>query len=366
MDVIKIRTRLKRIAYMLRERGISYTGKYLFSASMYNSDWLRNILLPKFYPYFVFYPRYIEVEVTTRCDLKCTMCEHTYWKEKATDMSFEQFKKIVDEFPKLVWVGTTGIGSSFLNKDYMRMLEYAKSRAIYVELFDPFHRLDEEMINCIVEKRLIDRLVCSIDAATKDTYEKIRVGARFDKVTGNIKTLVETKRKHKTSFPELSFHYIISKDNYREVPAFVELVHQLTGRDNIGIMFSHLLHSFEQIKDMVFELPPDVRRQTVSIAKKHGIKIIWGKNARENKLPIHRCTEWTMPFIFVDGTVIPCCAGNEANRRGYQIKHRMGNIFEQPFEEIWNGKIKELRDAIHEGKCPAPCVDCPAYDGGPI
>jgi len=361
MNFIKIRTRLRRIGYMLSEKGAGYTGKYLFLAGTYNNDLIRDILLTKLYPLFVFYPRYIEVEVTTRCDLKCKMCEHTYWKEQPRDMSFEQFKKVIDEFPKLAWVGTTGIGSSFLNKDYMRMLEYAKSKAIYVELFDPFHRLDEEMINRIVEKGLIDRLICSIDAAAKETYEKIRVGANFDKVIGNIKTLVETKRKYRTSFPELSFHYIISKDNYLEVPAFVEMVHYLTGRDNIGIMFSHLLHSFEQIKGMVLELPPDIRRQTGSIAKRYGINIVWGKNAREKKQPIGKCTEWTMPFIFVDGTVIPCCGGNEANRRDYQMQHSMGNIFEQSFEEIWNGKVKTLRDAIHKGNCPAPCVDCPGY-----
>jgi MoaA/NifB/PqqE/SkfB family radical SAM enzyme len=361
MNIIKIKTRLKRIGYMLREKGLSYTWRYLFMASTYNYDWIRDILLIRLYPYFVFYPRYIEVEVTTRCDLRCKMCEHTYWTEKAADMTLEQFKRIIGQFPKLTWVGTTGIGSSFLNKDYMRMLEYAKSKAIYVELFDPFHRLDEELINHMVEKGLIDRLICSIDAATKDTYEKIRVGARFDRTIGNIKTLVETKRKHATSFPELSFHYIISRDNYREVPAFVELVHNLTDRDNIGIMFTYLLHSFEQIKGMVLELPADIRQQTIDIAQKHGIKLTWSKNAREEKQPICKCTEWTMPFIFVDGTVIPCCAGNEANRRDYQIKHRMGNIFEHSFEEIWKGNIKDLRDAIHDGKRPAPCVDCPAY-----
>ena len=366
MELIKIRTRLRRIGYMLREKGLSHTWKYVFMAATYNNDLIRNIFLNKLYPHFVFYPRYIEVEVTTRCDLRCTMCEHTYWKEKAADMSLEQFKRILDQFPKLTWVGTTGIGSSFLNKDYLRMLEYAKSRAIYVELFDPFHRLNEELIGVIVKNELIDRLVCSIDAATRDTYEKIRVGAQFDKVIANIKTLVETKRKYRTSFPELSFHYIISKDNYLEVPAFVEMVHDITNRDNIGIMFSHLLHNFEQIKDMVFELPEDIRRTTVNIAKKYGVKITWGKNAREKKQPIGKCTEWTMPFIFVDGTVIPCCAGNEANRRNYQIEHRMGNILEEDFEKVWRGKCKALRDAIHMGKIPPACRDCPAYEKRPI
>jgi len=361
MDFIALKTRVKRVKYMLKERGLKYTWNYLFLAFTYNNDTIRDILLVKFYPYFIFYPRYIEVEVTTRCNLKCKMCEHTYWREKGVDMSFEQFKLIIDQFPKLSWVGTTGIGSSFLNKDYFKMLEYAKSKGIYIELFDSFHMLDDEMIDTIVKNSLIDRLICSIDGATKDTYEKIRVGANFDKVIRNIRVLVDTKKRYKTMFPELSFHYIISRENYFEVSEFIELVNKITNGENIGILFSHLLHSFDEIKDMVFEIPKEVRQEAINKAKKYGIKLTWGKNAREKKLPIRKCTEWTMPFIFVDGSVIPCCAGNEANRRDFQIRHRMGNIYQQQFGEIWNGKLKALRDAIHRGKVPIICEDCPGY-----
>ena len=66
----------------------------------------------------------MEIEVTTRCNLKCIICEHTYWDEPNRDMSFEQFKGIVDQFPKLKWIGLTGIGESFINKDFMKMLRY--------------------------------------------------------------------------------------------------------------------------------------------------------------------------------------------------------------------------------------------------
>ena len=182
-------------------------------------------------------------------------------------------------------------------------------------------------------------------------------------VLANIKNLVEFKRKYKTSFPEIAFHYIISKDNYTEVPKFVELVYNLTRRENIGIMFTHILHPFEEIKDKVFILPEDIKKEAVKIAKKSKIRLIWGKNARDVKQNIEKCTEWTMPFIFSDGSVIPCCAGNEANRREFQVKYRLGNILEEPFEKIWNGpKFKTLRDLVHEGKVPIQCRDCPGYE----
>ena len=363
MDIMAIKVRARRLSYMLIEKGLKYTMNFLWVGGIYNNDIVRDILLTKLYPWFVFYPRYFELEITTRCDLRCTMCEHTYWNEKSQDLSFEQFKMIVDQFPKLKWLGTTGIGSSFLNRDYLKMLEYAKEKGVYIELFDPCHRLDRNISERLVRDRLLDKLFISLDAATKTTYENIRVGADFDMVLANIKNLVEFKRKYKTSFPEIAFHYIISKDNYTEVPKFVELVYNLTRRENIGIMFTHILHPFEEIKDKVFILPEDIKKEAVKIAKKSKIRLIWGKNARDVKQNIEKCTEWTMPFIFSDGSVIPCCAGNEANRREFQVKYRLGNILEEPFEKIWNGpKFKTLRDLVHEGKVPIQCRDCPGYE----
>lgn len=362
MDMMAIKTRIKRLSYMLREKGFRYTQNYLWVGGIYNNDIVRDILLTKLYPWFVFYPRFFELEITTRCDLRCTMCEHTYWNEKSRDLSFEQFKNIIDQFPKLKWLGTTGIGSSFLNRDYLKMLEYAKSRSVYIELFDPCHRLDRDIAERVVRYGLIDRLFVSLDAATKETYEGIRIGADFDEVVANIKNLAETKRRYKTSFPEMSFHYIISKDNYSEVSKFIKLVYDLTCNDNIGIMFTHLLHPFDEIKDKVFILPKDIKEEAIKASKKYNIRLIWGKNARDVKQNIEKCTEWTMPFIFSDGSVIPCCAGNEANRRDFQVKHRLGNILEEPFEKIWNGpKFMALRNLIHQGKAPIQCKGCPGY-----
>lgn len=363
MDTLAIGTRLRRLCYMFREKGLKYLSSYLWVGGVYNNDFIRDILLTKLYPRFVFYPKFFEIEITTRCDLKCVMCEHTYWEEKPRDLTLQQFKHIVDQFPDLKWLGTTGIGSSFLNKDYLAMLDYVKKKRVYVELFDPCHRLSADLAQRIVAGGLIDRLYISMDGASRDTYEKIRVGADFDIVKENIKNVVKIKRECKTMFPEISFHYIISKDNYREVPQMIELVHELTGRDNIGVMFSHLLHPFNEIKDKVFILPREIKEETIRFSKKYGVRAIWGKNAREKRQPIEKCTEWMMPFIFADGSVIPCCAGNEANGREFQVKHRLGNVFEEPFVKIWeNIKYRNLRDSIHRGKIPIQCANCSGYD----
>lgn len=357
-------TRLKRLFYMITDKGFRYTLQFLFMACTYNVDFIRIIFLVKLYPWFVFYPRYIELEVTTKCNLKCIMCEHTYWDEPSRDLTLEQFKNIVNQFPKLKWIGVTGIGSSFLNKDFMEMLRYIKKRKVYVELFDSFNNLNENLIEEIVREGLIDRLISSIDGATKATYEGIRVGADFDKIITNLKCLVRIKEKYKTRFPEFSFHFIVSKTNYKEMPQFVRLMHQITKGDMVGILFTKLLHTFNETKAIVLdELPQRIRQETLKVADQLGIRVMWTKDLREDKQPMRTCTEWTMPFIFSDGSVIPCCAGNEANKREFQVKTRMGNIFEEDFRSIWNGKrFKGLRDKLHQGETPDPCVDCAIYE----
>jgi len=363
MKLIELKVRLKRLRYMLAEKGIFPTFNFLFFAATYNNEFVGNLLFSKLYPYFVFCPRYFEIEVTTRCHLRCIMCESTYWKENPHDMKLDEFKRIINQFDKLSWIGTSGIGTTFLNKDYLNMLRYAKQerKNIYIETFDSFTILNEDIIDAIVKEKLIDRFILSCDGATKQTYEKIRVGGNFDKVAENVRMLVSTKRKYNTDFPEFSAHFIVSRENYKEVPQFVEWFTENTGGDNIGILFTNLLHSFKEVKELAYALPEEMKRQAVSVGTRLGTRIMFNKNTKKKK-PYRECTEWMQPYIFSDGSVIPCCAANEANRRQFQIKTRMGNILRQDFSDIWNGpKFRGVRDMLHRNEIPETCVDCPIY-----
>ena len=138
----------------------------------------------------------------------------------------------------------------------------------------------------------------------------------------------------------------------------------MTDSENISILYSAILHSYSQVSDMVVDVPEELMLKAQEKGNRLGIKVAWNRNIGE-KENISHCTEWTMPFIFVDGTVVPCCVGNEANQRNFQRKTAMGNIFEKSFNEIWYGeKYKKLRDDIHKGNVPPACANCVVYDIG--
>lgn len=351
---------IKKGLNSMKNKGVISTFKMVRFYTKW--QWIRKYpklinLLNRFAPY----PTFIEIEVTTVCGLRCLQCEHTYWHEPNTTMKFEQFKGIVDQFPSLDWVGLTGIGESFIVPDFIKMLQYVKAKHTYIELYDNFYFVNEEKIRALVDMG-VDKILFSFDAATKETYEKLRVNANFDRVLENIKTIYRIKADKKTECPELAFHFVITKLNMNEIVQYVELVHSIAGR-GASIQFSKMLHPFKEIEGLFVEVP----KETIELAQKKanelGINIYMGGDAPPSKLPIQQCIEWAMPFIFANGDVISCCETNEANQRDFQKAHALGNVFRQPFKEIWKGeKYAKFRKQLRNGQCPAFCANCVIYE----
>jgi len=262
-----------------------------------------------------------------------------------------------------VWIGLTGIGESFINKDFLKMLEYVKSKDITVELYDTFYFIDRKTSNQLISLG-IDQMLVSLDASTKETYESIRVGSDFDKVTSNVKNMFELKRSMKAPFPEISFHYIIMKNNIHEVLSYIDLVFSIAGT-SAPIQFSQLLHNHEKINDLFIEIPKDTIDAIEQKAESLGMTINWNLDVPTDKPSMSKCIEWNMPFIFANGDVISCCASNESGNRNNQKKHKLGNIFRTPFKQIWNGsKYHNLRNRLINNGTPVQCLDCCIYERG--
>jgi len=354
------RTYARDIKYMLKKGRIKEAYNYLHYLTFWGMK--DNHFIAKLSQMRTPYPSYTEIEVTTRCNLRCIMCEHTYWNEETRDMSFETFKKIVDGFPNLKWIGLTGIGESFLNKDFLKMLRYVKSKSVYVELYDTFFFIDEKTARELIEIG-VDLILASIDGATKETYEKIRRGSDFERVINNVKTLVELKREMNSYFPRLGFHYIISTINLKEIPHYIEMVHSICGDQKTEILFSRVLHEFDEIQDIFTQVPDKIVLEATKLAKELGILIRLGRDVPKTKPPVTQCVAWTMPFIFVTGHVVPCCVTNEANRRDFQKRHNLGNVFERNFNEIWHSRnYTNFREMIRAGKVPVQCIKCPIFE----
>ena len=296
------------------------------------------------------YPEMIEMEVTQSvCPLKCKFCELTYWNEKPIQLEYDKFVSVMDQFPNLKWAGINALGDPFTNPRYYDMVKYLDDKGVAQEIYMTTQLQKEEDMKKFVDLHGMVLTKISFDGATKETYERVHQGGDFDKAIRNVKALDKYKRQAGKFFPQLEFHYIICKENAHEAEMFIDLIDSLNVNCT-GIMFSRLLHNYPEVNDIYMEIPQEKIDSLIQHGKNLGIPVTVNGDARSQKPPAYGCLQWTMPYIFPDGTVISCCNGNEANMRPKQREWSMGNVFEKPFREIWNGeKYTALRSALHSG-----------------
>ncbi len=163
-------------------------------------------------------PFILHIEPTNYCNLRCPNCKTgtgMNTQEKG-NLKFEDFKKVIDDLKdKLILVRLDGVGESLLNKDFIKMVRYASDCKIITSVSTNFVSLGKPEIDELVDSGL-DYLIISLDGATKEVYEKIRVGAKFEKIIENIKYLVEAKNKRKQKTPFIETQFILFKDQNAE------------------------------------------------------------------------------------------------------------------------------------------------------
>ena len=352
-----INNRWELIRYKLRQVGLSNTVRiaYLdFSETFFYH-------MSKRRSSFSTSPRSIQIECTTRCNLRCTFCERTYWTEKPADLKFDDVQKMVSHLPKLKRVDLTGIGESLINPYFFKIVEFLKSRGIYVTLNDNFTLLSEKAARRIVELE-VDQIFLSLDGATKETFEHIRVGADFDKVIFNTRQLMQIKRKMATKKPEVKINTVVCSTNYQEVPALVNLAHDM----GIGMVQFVNVITFQNtenlnIKHINHKLQLKIS-QALNRARQLGVVV---KVELFDKLPVQQCDfPWKRNFVTYDGYVHPCCFTTQSGDRLAHNRLSFGNLVEHSFEEIWQGKMySKFRKKMQQGILPKACERCPKYFG---
>ena len=306
------------------------------------------------------YPGRIEVEATSKCSLRCPKCEHTFWNFPDRDITYDEFLHIMKQFPKLRCISLTGIGHGFHNPHYMKMLKWLKEKQIFVQFYDPFLIINDNIAKELVELG-IDKIWVSIDGTTKEVYEKMQVGSNFEVVTKNIRNLLKWKRHYKTTFPEMCYKMVVTNINQHQMPDFVDLVEELTKDD------PNKYKNVEYVKVLPFAenrylqptptVDPKYVLETRDRAKKYGKFRLNIYNIPFRKCqPLHKCSAWTVPFILADVSVYPCCALTEGNRREKVKPYVMGNVLAGDFREIWKTTYRDLINKIHKGIPPTICV----------
>lgn len=299
------------------------------------------------------FPAHALIEVTNRCNLECVMCKRRAGSFEKGDISLELFDKIKKElFPHLKQLGMSGLGESLLCKDFLFMLKEANNYKIYTFLYDNGTLLTDELINGLINYGLNEYLV-SIDGAKRETFEQIRLGARFDEVITNVRRLNKIKAQRHSDHPEIKVQFVAMRENIKELPAMIPLISSIGASELIvNLMFA----SFEKIKaSSLFyhkQLYNDTIIETEEIAIRYGVRLVHPPlfYNRDGKTSNQKCNvPWSRIFIQYNGKVRPCSSS-------YDV---IGNIASESLEEIWNGpKMQDFRKRFLSNNPPLGCLTC--------
>jgi radical SAM protein with 4Fe4S-binding SPASM domain len=310
-------------------------------------------------------PTALQIEITTACNLRCTMCEHTFMQQIGRHIKMNEFTKIIDENPNVQIINLTGIGEALLNPEFMKMVEYAKKKGIYVWFSDNFTLMTKERIEKILDAG-VDYIVMSLDGATKETYEKIRVGANFEKVKENFKALMDERDKRKMVRPLMGINMVVVKDNYHEIDDVVKVAHELKAED---LMYVSIVMSDNTGNLSLWDLKGEEIKPYYDNAKKTaeelGMNVLAWPTIKLEKTEKTGCDyPWLNPYVGYNGDVLPCCYIPQMSDARMSKENIMGNVLETPLKKIWNNeKYQEFRKKIKSKNPPTSCRQCAKWYG---
>ena len=201
--------------------------------------------------------KHIRLAIDDSCNLKCPSCRTKLIFHKEGS----QFKKgirIADKindwlstYSKPVQVHIGSDGDPFASHVYRHFMEHTPKSSItqYSLLTNGLMFKDfRPRIPHIIEN--LTRLGVSIDGATKETYEKLRLGGKWDNINRNLECIAELKQQHNFKF---ELHMVVQKDNWQEIQTMIELGKQL-GTDKIYFNKIQDWNTGQNINEV---LPPD-------------------------------------------------------------------------------------------------------------
>ena len=272
------------------------------------------------------YPPCLQIEPTSICNLRCVMC---YQSDKSfsnksqghmSNMSLDLYKKIIDEVHgKVEAITLASRGEPTLNKDFAKMLEYSTKKFLALKINTNASMLNEKLIHSILSTD-IQSIVFSVDAADKETYEKIRVNGKFEKIIKNLELFSKIRREH------------YSKSKHIAKMSGVKISSDKSIKKN--------KEKFKKLADVIAF-----------------VNYTPWESAYDNKINDldHPCEElWTRMFVWADGKVNPC---------DYDYKSLLSkwNAKSQSIKEIWNSKDYNYLRNQHlnsQRKNIEPCKRC--------
>ena len=293
-----------------------------------------------------------QIEVTSRCNLKCVMCPVTVLAERwpAIDLAWESFERIAVAFDKVKWVHLQGWGEPLLHRRMFDMIARAKAAGCRVGFTTNGTRLTRANGARLLELGL-DLVAVSIAGASAATHEAIRVGSDFARLVENLRRFLQLRRETGNTRPKVEVFYLMTSANFAELPRAVELAADLGADELVATNLDYVITAgLDELR--AYSSAPPAPAYSDTLEEAHRVSRRTGIAFRPHRLQFTEmavCDLNPLKILFVsaDGGVSPCVYTSPLGRseiprvfEGLPLEVPVvcfGNVNVRPLTEIWEG-----------------------------
>jgi MoaA/NifB/PqqE/SkfB family radical SAM enzyme len=321
-------------------------------------------------------PVCLYLEVSNECNLACKTCPITYGKvEEPASLNLEQVKYLVCQFTTVKRVVLHGVGEPLLNRELPKIILWLKEKGIYVLFNSNGTLINRRWREALVESGL-DEIRLSLDAATPETFARVRGKPLFDVIIRNIKGLTALKAERSSLTPLVSLWLTGLRETLNELRDFIQLAHSLgieqvylqrlvywdrNSDDQMARPEQSLFNSLEDKEEALIRSAEELARSLgISFEASGATTPSASLLGQAQEQPWSACMRpWTLIYISARGSAFPCCIAPFSTA---DLSHlSLGNAFTQDLASIWNGKrYQEFRRQLLSAEPPECCKGCGA------
>jgi|GEM_PF-377988 len=297
-------------------------------------------------------PRHVQIEVTNRCNMDCSMCPREDLDIELEHMDWDKFTAVVDQLQAKEDITLTGWGEPFLHPRIFQMIAHCKDRGHRV-MITSNGLFTKPVIAEQILRSGLDALTFSIDRVEESA--SVAQGHNNNGVYQNIETVARMRKKGGPSLRlQSTLHADCENDLY-------DVIHY-AGKIGCEVV---------NVGRLDRKYAPDLKRPGIKeeerifqnadrIARSQNVQLDWIQYSiskgvmrlayRLLRKKLHRSGKYCLKtfdnaYISREGHVTPCCLLPQA---------KMGNMLDQNLEDIWQSdRFNDFRENYREtcGSC---------------
>ena len=315
-------------------------------------------------------PLHLLVEVTSKCNLSCKMCNVHYDTKSGITIPDALLEGTFELARSAKTVSPFGLGEPLLHPRIVEIVGKYKSMGLSVGFTTNGMLLSEKISRGLIINGL-DQLAISIDAAEPVLFSEIRRGADLKRISENIMALNRLKRSLQSKSPALALSVVAQASNLHQLPQIIQLADKwdirfltyvpVTAHKHISeIQHEALGPLFPRGKEIIERCHRDAEMRGIKIDTQRVDYVLNGSDWEEVYGETTPCPE---PFRFMviraNGDIFPCCNW-DLNKPVAKISVS-GELSVTDLENAWHdAQWEALRGRIVLRDYPEACKTCMA------